>query len=141
MECTCQGGVAVFLNNLRKFILLPVLSGYLLLMTSACCTSNDLQKDQIAGMKVELLSEGIDDYIIVSGIPFHSALVIRNIMISDSGSSINIIATQQLCGADIGLPFYLKIKIKKNTKTITLGENKEIIWQRAEETGSHGEAI
>ena len=105
MECTCQGEVAVFLNNLRKFILLPVLLGYLLLMTSACCTSYDLQKDQISVMKLELLSECIDDYIIVSGTPFHSALVIRNIIINDSGSSINSIATQQLCGADMDCPF------------------------------------
>ena len=74
--------------------------------------------------------EDNNDYIIISGTPYHSALVIKKIIINDHGNSINIKAEQQLCGSGIGLLFYLKIQIRKNISTITLGQENEIIWER-----------
>ena len=130
MEHLYREEVAMWRNNLKKTILFIVLLGFLHFMMSACCANYDLKKDQISRLKVEYCSEGVDDYVIVSGIPFHSALVIKKIIISDLETSINIEAKQQMCGSGIGLPFYLKVKIRKDTKFVTLGEDKEIIWER-----------
>ncbi len=103
----------------------------------SACRSHDLTKDQIQEFKVELCAEDSNEYIIVSGIPSNSALIIKRVEITDMGSSVNITAEQQLCGpvsgAGIGLPFYLKIQINKDINTVTLGEKEEVIWERKQE--------
>lgn len=122
--------------KLGKKILCTILSVFLCIIMSAC-RSHDLTKDQIQEFKVELCAEDSNEYIIVSGIPSNSALIIKRVEITDMGSSVNITAEQQLCGpvsgAGIGLPFYLKIQINKDINTVTLGEKEEVIWERKQE--------
>lgn len=115
-----------------KVTLLTLFAIFLCLIISAC-RSYDLTKDQIQEFKVEFCNEDNNEYIIISGVPFHSALVIERIIITASNSSsINVMADMRLCGSEIGigLPFYLKIQIYKNIDTVTLGKDKEIIWER-----------
>lgn len=129
MEHIFQEETTVFQNKIKKIVLPTILISLCLIM-SACCGSYDLKKNQISEMKVEFYTEDANNYIIISGTPFHSALVIKEIIITDLGSSINVKAKQQFCGSEIGLPLYIKIQIRKNINAVTLGENKEIIWER-----------
>lgn len=130
MEHIFQEETAEFQSKIKKIVLLTILQISLCLIMSACCGSYDLKKNQISEMKVEFYTEDANNYIIISGTPFHSALVIKEIIITDLGSSINVKAKQQLCGSGIGLPLYIKIQIRKDINTVTLGENKEVIWKR-----------
>lgn len=124
--------VAVCQSKIMKIVSSIIFSMFLCLTISAC-KSYDLTKDQIQEFKVEFCTEGSNEYIIISGVPFHSALVIEKVIITaSSSSSINVMADMRLCGSEIGigLPFYLKIQIYKNIDTVTLGKDKEIIWER-----------
>lgn len=129
MEHIPREEVAVYQSK-TKILLFLITAFVLCLFMSACYSSYDLKKAQIPDLKVYLCSEDNNDYIIISGTPYHSALVIKKIIINDHGNSINIEAEQQLCGSGIGLLFYLKIQIRKNISTITLGQENEIIWER-----------
>ena len=123
-------------EKLRKIALCTILSVFLCIIMSAC-RSHDLTKAQIQKFKVEFCAEDSNEYIIVSGIPSNSALIIKRVEITDMGSSVNITAEQQLCGpvsgSGIGLPFYLKIQISKDINTVTLGKEEEVIWERKQE--------
>ena len=130
MEHIPREEVAVYQSK-TKILLFLITAFVLCLFMSACYSSYDLKKTQIPDLKVDFCSEDNNDYIIISGTPYHSALVIKKIIINDHGNSINIKAEQQLCGSGIGLLFYLKIQIRKNISTITLGQENEIIWERA----------
>ena len=63
-------------EKLRKIALCTILSVFLCIIMSAC-RSHDLTKDQIQKFKVELCAEDSNEYIIVSGIPSNSALIIK----------------------------------------------------------------
>ena len=123
------------MNTMRVRILKIGLLSVVMLVMSAC-TNCDLTADQIAGMQVKFVADDADEYLIVSGDSSgNSALVIDEIAIKNDGTSINIIATQKLAGDDHGLPFYLKIKLRKGIDKVTLGKNREVIWQRTPSTG------
>ena len=113
--------------KLKKYFLY---AGVVVCFFMSACSNYELNKAQIPDIKVDFCSDSNNDYIVISGKPFNSALVIKKIIINDIGNSINIEGKQQLCGSEIGLPFYLKIPIRKNINTVTLGPEKEIIWQR-----------
>lgn len=100
-----------------------------LLTTSCSCTY--LEKKYVMKLKVNCSNENQSKYITISGISGHSALNITDITISDNTDSINILAKLELCRKKIGLPFYLKIKLRDKVDYISLGKDKDIIWQRS----------
>lgn len=135
MERIRQEKTAVRRSKIKGIVLSAILPIFCCFTMSACYSSYDLTKDQIQEFKVELCTEDSNEYIIISGVPFHSALVIEKIIVTASdSSSVNVMADLRLCGSEIGigLPFYLKIQISKDINTVTLGEDKEIIWERNE---------
>lgn len=94
------------------------------------CSSQNLQKKDIMDYRVQYLQENGGEYIVLSGVPGHSALIISKIIISDYPDSVNINANLEFCRDQAGLLLDLKFKISNRVKYVTLGDLHEIIWQR-----------
>lgn len=121
--------LAVVCQNklIKKTIIIAILSFYLCL---TACASSYLKKEDIKDLKVEYDKIDNSEYITIEGIPFHSALTPTQFLISDKGDCIDIKVKLELARNNLGLPFYIKIKLRDKVKYISLGENNDIIWKR-----------
>ena len=80
--------VVVCQSKLKNLLFL--IAGIVVCFFMSACSNYDLNKAQIPDIKVDFCSDSNNDYIVISGKPFNSALVIKKIIINDLGNSINI---------------------------------------------------
>lgn len=99
------------------------------LLALPSCGSHRLKVSEIAAMSVKHEIKDGKEYITLSGMPFHSALSITRITLSDCGNSVNLDIDLELCRNNIGLPLYIEFEIRDKTQFVTL-DNRDVIWRR-----------